>query len=63
MMFKIIKLRDSIVGLKSANNDINVKMILYNILSHFTGELICKQCNVTFEFKSGLKRHLLVHER
>ena len=52
MMFKIIKLRDSIVGLKGANNDINVKVILYNILTHFTGELICKQCNVTFKLKS-----------
>ena len=38
------------------------EQFLYHFRSHFTGELTCKQCNVTFKQKEGLRHHLLSHE-
>ena len=47
---------------KVANNHKYYKDFLQHFTNHFTGELTCEQCNVTFTRKCGLKINLLIHE-
>ena len=50
----MVNVTDSIVILKDAHNRIKI--------SHFTDELTCRKCEITFGCKQSLKNHLLIHE-